>query len=200
MKTTNLIRWNALAALASGVLWVIGGILTLAYPQAPPDMLGTRLPNYLGTFVFSAAYLGVLGAFIGLRARQVDSYGNLGEAGFYLAFVGAALLMVAQASSAIFAENGTLLGWLLDDPGYGFMVAINLHLAGLVVLGVATLRARVLPRWCGLALIGVVVVSIFGAIVSVGLAFVAVGLLWVAIGYALWQERTFSVVQPQHGR
>jgi hypothetical protein len=200
MKTRNLIRWSALAALASGVLWEIGGILTLAYPQAPPDMLGTSLPNYLGTFVFSAAYLGVLGALIGLRARQVDSYGNLGEAGFILAFVGAALLMVAQASSAIFAENGTLLGWLLDDPGYGFMVVMNLHLVGLVMLGVATLRAGVLPLWCGLALIGVVVVSIFGAILSGDLAFVVVGLLWVAIGYALWQERTFSVGQLQHGR
>jgi hypothetical protein len=113
---SNLIRWGALAALANGVLWVTGGLLTLAYPQAPPDVLATRL-DYLGTSVFSAAYLGVLGALVGLRACQVDSYGALGEAGFLIAFVGAAPLCVAQASSAIFASNGAL-GWLLDDPGY----------------------------------------------------------------------------------
>jgi hypothetical protein len=199
MKTTNLIRWSALAAQASGVLWIVGGLLTLAYPHSPPDVFGTRL-DYLTTSVFSAAYLGVLGGLVGLRARQVDSYGNLGEAGFLVAFFGAALLCVGQAASATFPHSGTLLGWLLDDPGYGFMVAINLHLAGLVMLGVATLRARVLVRWCGSALIGLVVVSIFGAIVSVGLAFVMIGLLWTAIGYALWHEGDTVVGQPGQGR
>lgn len=52
MKTTNLIRWGALAALASGVLWIAGGLLTLAYPHTPPDVLGTRL-DCLGTSVCS---------------------------------------------------------------------------------------------------------------------------------------------------
>ena len=193
MKTTNLIRWSALAALASGLLWIAAGLLTLAYPHTPPDVLATRL-DYLGTSVLSPAYLGVLGGLVGLRARQVDSYGSLGEAGFLVAFVGAMLLCVGQASSAIFAGTSAL-GWLLDDPGYGLMVAINLLLAGLVVLGIATLRARVLPSWCGAALIGVVVVSIFGAIVSTGAAFVAVGLLWMALGYALYSERSASVDQ-----
>ena len=197
MKTTNLIRWSALAALASGVLWVIGGLLTLAYPQAPPDFPATRL-DYLGTSVVSAAYLGVLGVLVGLRARQQDSYGSLGTWGFVLAFVGAALLFVGQGSSAVFTGNGALT-WLLDDPGYAFMVAMNLHLLGLVMLGISTLRAAMLPAWCGLALMGVVAVSIFGAIASVGLAFVAVGLLWMAIGYTLWQESTAPVGRPQHG-
>jgi hypothetical protein len=60
MKTTNLIRWGALAALASGVLWIAGGLLHLVFPQDPPGALGYYL-NYLGTAVFSAAYLGMLG-------------------------------------------------------------------------------------------------------------------------------------------
>src|SRR5215207_2525265 len=128
MKSAILIRWGALAAVASGVLWIIGGLLTLAYPQTPPDVPSTRL-DYLGTSVFCAAYLGVLGALIGLRASQVDSYGRPGTAGFLLAFVGVALLCVGQAASAIFAGNGAL-GWLFDDPGYGFMVAMNFLLAG----------------------------------------------------------------------
>src|SRR5215207_8654126 len=198
MKSAILIRWGALAALASGVLWVTEGLLTLAYPQTPTDVPSTRL-DYLGTSVFSAAYLGELGALIGLRASQVDSYGRPGTAGFLLAFVGAALLCLGQAASAIFAGNGAL-EWFFGDPGYGFMVGINLLLVGLAVLGVATLQAEVLPRWCGLALIGVVVASIFGAILSAGGAFVTVGLLWIAVGYALWPERAAPVGQPQHGR
>ena len=194
---SNLIRWGALAALASGVLWVTGGLLTLAYPHTPPDVLGTRL-DYLGTSVFSAAYLGVLGALVGLHARQIRNYGRAGTIGFLVAFIGAALLCVGQATSAIFAGNGAL-GWLLDDPGYGFMVAMNLLLAGLVVLGIATLRARVLASWCGLALIGVVIVSVFGAIVSTSGTFVVVGLLWVGVGFSLWSERSASVDQSKHG-
>ncbi len=187
MKTTNLIQWGALAALASGLLWVAGGLLTLAFPHSPPDVLGTRL-DYLGTSVLSAAYLGVLGGLVGLHARQVGSYGRSGTAGFLVAFAGAAVLCVGQATSAIFAGNSTL-GWLFDDPGYGFLVGINLFLVGLLVLGIATLRAGELPRWCGLGLIGVVVLSIFGAIVSAGGAFVMVGLVWIALGYALWSEK-----------
>jgi uncharacterized membrane protein len=187
MKTTNLIRWGALAALASGVLWIAGGLLTLAYPHSPPDVLGTRL-DYLGTSVLSAAYLGVLGGVVGLHARQIRSYGRPGTVGFLLAFIGAALLCVGQAASAIFADDSAL-GWLFDKPGYGFLVGINLFLAGMLVLGIATLRAGALPRWCGFALIGVVGVSIFGAMESAGGAFVMVGPIWIALGYALWSEK-----------
>ena len=124
---SNLIRWGALAALASGVLWIVGGLLTLAYPHTPPDVLATRL-DYLGTSVFSAAYLGVLGGVVGLHARQIRSYGRPGRVGFLLAFIGAALLCVGRATSAIFA-GGSTLGWLFDDPGYGFVVVGLLWMA-----------------------------------------------------------------------
>ena len=39
MKSTNLARWGALAALATGALWVAGGLLHLAYPHQ------ARLPS-----------------------------------------------------------------------------------------------------------------------------------------------------------
>lgn len=188
MKTANLIRYGALAALASGLLWIAGGLLTLAFPHSPPNVLGTRL-DYLGTSVLSAAYLGVLGGLVGLHARQVGSYGRPGTVGFLVAFMGAALICVGQATSAIFAGDSAL-EWLFDKPGYGFMVGINLFLVGLLVLGIATLRAGELPRWCGFALIGVVVLSVFGAILNAGAAFVVVGLIWVALGYALWSGKS----------
>ena len=184
MKTANLIRWGALAALASGALWIAGGLLHLAYPQDPPGALGYYL-NYLGTAVFSAAYLGMLGGLVGLHARQVESYGRLGRAGFLLAFVGAALAFVGQATSGIFPENGTL-GWLFSDPGFGFMVGILLTSLGLVLMGIATMRAGVLPRWCGFGLIALVVFSALGAYGG----FVVVGLIWLALGYTLWSAKS----------
>ena len=63
MRTLNLVRWGALAAMASGALWVAGGLLQLAFSQDPPGALGSFL-NYLGTAVFSAAYLGMLGGLV----------------------------------------------------------------------------------------------------------------------------------------
>ncbi len=181
MKTTkNLIGWGALAAMASGALWIAGGLLHLAYPQDPPGALGYYL-NYLGTAVFSAAYLGMLGGLVGLHARQLGLYGRLGRAGFFLAFAGAALAFVGQATSGIFPQND-MLGWLFSDPGFGFMVGILFTSLGLVLMGIATLRAGVLPRWCGFGLIALVVFSALGAYGG----FVVVGLIWLALGYVLW--------------
>ena len=143
MKTENLIRWGTLAALMSGALWIAGGILHLAHPPDPPGMLGYFL-NYLGTAVFSAAYLGMLGGLTGLHARQMDSYGRLGRAGFLLAFVGAALAFVGQATSGIFPQNGTLV-WLFSDPGFGFQAGVLLTSLGLLLMGIATIRGVVAP-------------------------------------------------------
>jgi len=179
MKTATLIRWGALAALVSGALWIVGGLLHLAYPQDPPGMLGYFL-NYLGTAVFSAAYLGMLGGLVGLHARQMDSYGRLGRAGFLLAFAGALLAFVGQATSGIFPQNGTL-GWLFSDPGFGFQAGILLTSLGLLLMGIATLRAGVLPRWCGFGLINLVIFLALGVYGG----FVVAGLIWLALGYAL---------------
>ena len=178
----------------SGVLWIAGGLLHLAYPQDPPGALGHFL-NYLGTAIFSGAYLGMLGGLVGLHARQVESYGRLGTVGFFLAFAGAALAFVGQATSGIFPHNGAL-GWLFSDPGFGFLVGLLLVSLGLVLLGVATLQARVLPRWCG---IGLVVLVVFSALGAYG-GFVAFGLIWLALGYALWSQLGTSIEQPSRVR
>ena len=190
----SLVRWGALAALVSGVLWIVGGLLHLAYPQDPPGALGHFL-NYLGTAIFSGAYLGMLGGLVGLHARQAGLYGRLGTAGFFLAFAGAALAFVGQATSAIFPKEGTL-GWLFSDPGFGFLVGLLLVSLGLVLLGVATLRARVLPRWCGVGLIALVVFSALGAFGG----FVMVGLIWLALGYTLRSQLRTLIEQPSRVR
>jgi hypothetical protein len=66
------------------------------------------------------------------------------EAGSLTAFVGHALLFLAATAPA-------LAGREVFDAG--FPLGVLAVLVGLVLLGAATLRARVLPRWCRVLLI-----------------------------------------------
>src|ERR687894_13178 len=134
--------------------------------------------------LFTAAYLGMLGGLVGLHARQMDSYGRFGAVGFFLTFAGTALAFVGQATSVIFPHNGAL-GWLFADPGYGFVAGIVSTSLGLLLMGVATVRAGVLPRWLGFGLVAMVVFLALGAYGG----FVVVGLIWLALGYALGARR-----------
>ena len=128
--------------------------------------------------MFSAAYLGILGGLVGLHARQMDSYGRFGRAGFFVGFAGTALAFVGQATSGIFPHNDALV-WLFGDPGFGFMAGIVFTSLGLLMMGVATVRAGVPPRWFGLvAVVGFLAFGAYGG-------FVVVGLIWLALGYAL---------------
>jgi hypothetical protein len=64
-----------------------------------------------------------------------------------------------------------------------------------VLLGTATLRARVLPRWRGiLLLVAVLGIPVYFALGSYGGA-ILYGLVWLALGYGLWSERGASVEQ-----
>ena len=83
---------------------------------------------------------------------------------------------------------------------------------GLALLGIATLRARVLPWWCGLALIvhlplSFVVLVILELVtgggtegegeIAVGIALGAtLGIIWLALGYVLWSQRGAAAEQP----
>jgi hypothetical protein len=69
-------------------------------------------------------------------------------------------------------------------------------LVGFVLYGIATLRARVLPRWYGLALIVALPVSLPLA----GYGTALFGLILLALGYALWLRSGFATEQPSHAR
>jgi hypothetical protein len=189
MSSSNLIRWAAFGALLSGVAWIAAGFLSLTYP-APPSGSSYSLVNYLGTAAISIAYLGVLMGLVGIHLRQSGSYGMMGTIGFLLSFIGAALAFVGQATSAIFPQSGAL-NWLFNNPGFLFLIALLLFVVGLVILGISTLRAGVMPRWSGFALIGLVVLGFVGAI-----GWILSGLVWLALGYVLLSGGSAAGQQP----
>lgn len=82
------------------------------------------------------------------------------------------------------------LGWISYPWGTIGM------LVGFVLYGLATLRARVLPRWYGLALIVCMPVSL--PLATYGTALF--GLILGVLGYVLWSRKDTITEQPPRVR
>jgi hypothetical protein len=180
----DLVRLGAHGALLAGAAWMISNILTTTMPNGrSPELYGFVS---LTEALYLVALAGTVGGVIGLHARQRASYGRLGTAGFFGAFTGTLLLLVGLTFSFV---SGSLSGPALLDPILG--VGLWVSLLGFLLMGIATLRLRVLPQWCGVLLI----VSLPIAIASGDFGGGAVlGLLWLAVGYALLSQRDVSAL------
>src|SRR5919112_6590058 len=163
MKITapSLVRWTGLSAMVAGICFLVLGLLH------PPNVLSsvtTTRWTIVHSLAVAMSFFGLLGI-MGLYARQVKEAGWLGLAGFLLlivcwwlqtAFVFAeAFIAPPLASTAPTFVDG-LLGISYGNTGgidlgslpaiYSLGIGIPYMLGGLL-FGIATLRARVLPRW-----------------------------------------------------
>lgn len=214
MKTTtaNLIRWAGLSAMVAGVFYMLVGIFH------PLDILSSvTTSRWIVVHILATAmsFFGLLGL-AGLYARQAEKSGWLGLAGYLLfslwlalilgfTFVEVFILPVLATAAPTFVE-----GWL--GMFHGTASQINLgalpmvwtltgpvYILGGLLFGIATFRARILPRWAGILL---AVGTTFGPVVILfppgyqPKVAVPVGLALAWLGYALWSERRESAAQP----
>ena len=186
MSSLDLIRWGALAALVAGAALIVEGLLTLVGPEQGPEAVGSPF-FYLSNVVFVIAFIGILGGLIGLHARQAPSYGKIGRAGLVASLIGIALMLLTTVISM--AAAGRPIGIVGAIFGIAFLVT----LVGFVLYGAATLQAKVLPRWGGVALIVTLPVSIVLSGYGGNALF---GLMWLALGYVLWSQRGTTSEQP----
>jgi hypothetical protein len=195
MSSSSLVRWGLLGALLAAAGWTVSGIIAFAFGVAPFGPVGS-LSWYL---IESSDALGVAGMvvfLVGLYARQVPRYGWLGTAGLALAFVGATSYFLSYPIYILTADGS----WaILDILEYAALIGL---LAGFPLLGVATFRARVLPRWCGvlLAALPAVFFVIFVLVDYSGAARALFGPYWLALGYALWSHQGDPVQPAQPAR
>jgi hypothetical protein len=180
----DLVRLGAHGALLAGAAWMISSIPTTTIPNGRSPELYSLVA--LTEAAYLVALAGTVGGVIGLHARQRTNYGRLGTAGFFGAFTGTSLLLVGLTLSFL---SGSLSGRALLDPilGVGLWVA----LLGYLLMGIATLRLRVLPQWCGALLIVSFPIAI--ALGDFGGGAV-LGLLWLAVGYALLSQHDVSAL------
>ena len=116
-----------------------------------------------------------------LRARGAGRLGPAGRAGLAVGLAGGALLLAGGGAQAL------LFGGDLPSMPLFVLPGVLALVAGFLLLGVAILRAGVLPRWAGV-LLALGALSLLGFNDQNGQALLAIpfGLAWVATGYALW--------------
>ena len=201
-------RWAGLSTMITGLCFLILGMFH------PVNVLSSvTTATWVNVHIFATA-LGFFGLFsmAGLYARQAEKTGWLGLAGFILfsawmtlvsgfSFVEAFIFPRLAIESPVYVE--ALLGMFAGIPSEIDLGVIPtlwnisgpMYILGPLLFGIATFRARVLPRWAGgLLALGALLTPI-GALVPPELQpkiMVPIGLAFVWLGYALFVERRES--------
>lgn len=153
MKTEVRARCGGAVAVLSGVAFLAEGLLYLAGQETVSNV------------VLAIAYPLAAAGLVGFTAGQGGKQGLAGRLGSYAVPLGWAMAFLGVVSGMEAAH------------GVGFLVA----LVGYLLYGVAKLRARVLPRWCGIALVAVGPVSLMAGEYTT----IALGL---PLGAAVWTD------------
>ena len=211
MSTKDLSRWSGIACILAGLLLTLA---TLIHPsrETPEIILEQELrlvaAHWLTTFSFGFLLLGLPG----LYAAQSERAGRFGLVSFLMLFFGTLFFAVSNNYGFIAPVLAAQAPAMLDAiNAYPPVIALNGLLAvgfflGFIFFGIATLRARVLPRQTGIlmiigsplniagAVLGLLVSETFWIIAILGALALGLGLAW--SGYSLWSHKERAVLQP----
>ena len=194
MTSAGLMRWAGLAAVASAVLSTMGDVLRL-FVDVESSETATTTPYALVFLLYLLGAVLLLLGLVGLYASQSEAAGALGLVGFLAAFLGTTLLV-----GALWFELFVTPSLAARAPGLaeaelglaGFILVFLLGVAGWVLFGAATLRARAYPRWAAvLLMVGGVV-----AFVPVPLAGIVFSVAVVWLGFVLFTGRSGPDERP----
>ena len=176
-------RLGASVCLLAGACWLIYAVIVRQF--SPSYFHPTAAIDYLAVAVYSGGLLLLALALAGLHACQAASAEWDEQLGFWTACVGALLAGIGD-----FGEDWLrmeVLAGLLYFPG------LLLLLVGLVLFGIGTVRAGVVPKWAGaLLLLSPIVAAPLGGLFSRWTGTVLFGLIWVTLGFALWFDYSSS--------
>ncbi len=212
MSASNLIRLGGLATMVGGVLFLARPFIDLA---GFLFVYNSKAGSALLAVAVVVAFLLVPVGMVGFHALQRDTYGRMGLSLFWLVVVGS---LVVVLGGVVFFALGQAGDFLQASPPWvwvvlgvlGLVTGFVSMIVGFALYGVATLQARVLPRWCGVAFILALPVALASGILFPlwlserirlvyfppwDLMFGVFGLVWLTLGYALWRRREAPTVQ-----
>ena len=216
ITVSNLIRWAGLSAMIAGIFFLLVGIF---HPLNIISSVTTTQWGIVHILATAMGFFGVLGL-TGIYARQIEKSGWLGLVGYVLmslwlvnlshfTFIEVFVLPPLVTEAPIVVES--FLGIFTKSAGeitFGALPTIyDLngfigYMIGGVLFGIATFRARILPRWAGALLaIGALLVPFAAVLPPVHEAKVTIpgGVALVWLGYSLWAERRQRAVEPVPG-
>jgi hypothetical protein len=189
VASSNTVRWSGLAAMLGGALFVVSAVVIASMPRGcigdECALRPMRETGLAGASLMLALLLVVVGAAgLVIRARDAGRFGRLGKTGIILGAVGAALPVIGSLIQGVLFDGDYPLMPYFVIPGVLALVV------GFVLLGVAVLQARVLPRWTTVLLIaGTLAMLGFNDQNALALMAIPFGISWIAVGYALWSGK-----------
>ena len=212
ITTQKVSRLAGLSAILAGLCFLVIGMFH------PVNVLSSvTSATWVNVHIAATAlgFFGLLGL-AGLYARQVEETGWLGLVGFllfgaWMALAGGMSLVEAFILPRLTTEFPAyvtgIMGMFSSIPSQVdlgalptlWIIQTPLYILGPLLFGIATFRARVLPRWAGaLLILGTVLIPV-GAVVPPAMQpkiMLPVGLAMVWLGYALFSERRASAPAP----
>ena len=192
VSSLNLVRWGGVAAMVGGALFVVLALVMASMPRgcigAECAFRGGRDTGLAGGALLMLALLLVVAGAAGLviRARHAGRFGGLGITSVVVGAVAAVLLFIGT----VLNTQGSSLVPLFIIPG---LLAL---IVGFVLLSVAVLRARALPRWAAILLmVGSLAMLGFNDQNWQALMAVPNGLAWMLLGYVLWSVGSAPVLR-----
>jgi hypothetical protein len=215
MTAFTLIRIGRFALIGAGAL-------AIGYALIAPDETAAGVfqhPRYvLGNALNTARWLLLTLGLVAVYLRQGHRSPRLNLAAFVTAFVAIVLTTgldidktlilpyLASITPAITSMTNfaTFMPSALQPYLAVLMSTLLLHLVGLILVGVAVVRAGVLPRWAGWLLIASTVLSygnLFGLgwLHTFGVIGVGVALGWLGLALSAPQPEASGALQPQFG-
>jgi hypothetical protein len=196
MPTADLVRRSGLAAMLGGALFVVSALLIASMPRGCiGDECATRSmreTGVAGALLLLALLLVVIGAAgLVVRVRRAGRLGRLGKTGIVVAAVGAALPVIGGLVQGFLFEGDYPLMPFFVIPGVAGLVV------GFTLLGLAVLKARVLPRWAAVLLVvGSLAMLGFNDQNAQALLAIPNGIAWAAVGYLLWSGKGEPARRP----
>lgn len=208
INPNTLIKWSGLAAILSGILYILTQV---THPAETLVDVTTNSWLLAHSFSLSFSATGLFGI-TGIYLKQAKKVGLLGLIAYLMFFLGLVLL-----GHFIFIEIFILPALVTEAPAYAteFLAVVNgksnlatlntlfginalLYLGGGLLFGLSMLRAGVHPRWAAL-------LFTFGAIASLSGAFderlgrfstIFLSLGLIGLGFNMLIERTQKQVSP----